>query len=134
MAMSLGSHGRPRADINMTPMIDVLLVLIIIFMVITPTTSRGLNALLPQPSPAASAPTPPSHDIVVTVNVDRTVSLNREPVLLADLHGRLLDLYRNHPSHVLFVRGQKGLEFQQVAEVIDIARGVGIDRVALMTR
>ena len=134
MAMSLGSHGRPRADINMTPMIDVLLVLIIIFMVITPITSHGLKALLPQPPHPSPPYTPPSHDIVVTVDGDRTVSLNQEPVLLPDLENRLLDLFRNHPNYVLFVRGQKGLEFQQVAEVIDIARGVGIDRVALMAQ
>jgi biopolymer transport protein ExbD len=134
MAMSLGSHGRHRADINMTPMIDVLLVLIIIFMVMTPTTPRGLNALLPQPPQASPPYTPPSHDIVVTVNGDGTVSLNQEPVLLAELSGRLVTLFRNHPNHVIFVRGQKGLEFQPVAEVIDIARGVGLDRVALMTQ
>jgi biopolymer transport protein ExbD len=132
--MSLGSDGRHRAEINVTPMIDVLLVLIIIFMVITPITSRGLDTLLPQPAPQDHpSSAPPSHDIVVTVNGDRTVSLNREPVPLADLHDRLVSLFGNHPNHVVFVRGQKNLEFQQVAEVIDIARGVGLDRIALMT-
>ena len=134
MAMSLGSKGRHRAEINVTPMIDVLLVLIIIFMVITPTTSRGLNTLLPQQSKDDGSPAPPSDDIVITVNGDRTVNINRELVLLADLHDRLQRLFANHPNHVLFVRGEKGLEFQQVAEVIDIARGVGLDRVALMTQ
>jgi biopolymer transport protein ExbD len=130
--MSFGPHGGFRANINMTPMIDVLLVLIIIFMVITPTTSHGLNALVPQPEsgPGAAAP---SGDIVITVNGDRTVSINQETVALADLPGRLQRLYANHPGHPLFVRGGKGLEFQQVAEVIDIARGVGLDRIALMT-
>ena len=135
MAMSLGSHGRHRAEINVTPMIDVLLVLIIIFMVIAPIPSRGLNALLPQSaSQDHRAAPPPSHDIVVTVNGDHTVSLNQEPVQLVDLHDRLLDLFGNHPNHVVFVRGQKGLEFRQIAEVIDIARGVGLDRIALMTQ
>jgi biopolymer transport protein TolR len=134
MSMSLGSNGRQRADINVTPMIDVLLVLIIIFMVITPLAPRGFNALLPQASPDHTGPTPPSHDIVVTVNGDHTVNLNRKPVQLADLHDRLLDLFRNHTNHVVFVRGEKGLEFQQIAEVIDIARGVGLDRIALMTQ
>jgi biopolymer transport protein ExbD len=130
--MSLGSTGGLRANINMTPMIDVLLVLIIIFMVITPTTSRGLNALVPQPESGAAAATP-SGDIVVTVNGDSTVNINRETVQLADLPDRLQRLFANHPGHPLFVRGGKRLEFQQVAEVIDIARGVGLDRIALMT-
>jgi biopolymer transport protein ExbD len=116
-------------------MIDVLLVLIIIFMVIAPIPSRGLNALLPQSaSQDHRAAPPPSHDIVVTVNGDHTVSLNQEPVQLVDLHDRLLDLFGHHPNHVVFVRGQKGLEFRQIAEVIDIARGVGLDRIALMTQ
>ena len=132
MAMSLGSRGGFHANINMTPMIDVLLVLIIIFMVITPTTSRGLNALVPQPESGPGADTP-SGDIVVTVNGDHTVNINQEIVTLSNLGDRLQRLYANHPGHPLFVRGGKGLEFQQVAEVIDIARGVGLDRIALMT-
>jgi biopolymer transport protein TolR len=132
MGMSLGGNGRPHANINMTPMIDVLLVLIIIFMVITPTTSHGLNALVPQQEsgPAATAP---SNDIVVTVNGDRTVSINRETIAIEELSGRLQRLYLNHPGHPLFVRGGKDLAFEQVAQVIDIARGVGLDRIALMT-
>ena len=132
MSMAVGGSGGPKSDINMTPMIDVLLVLIIIFMVITPTTSRGLNALVPQPEsgPAAAAP---SNDIVVTVNGDHTVSINRETIAIEELSGRLQRLYLNHPGHPLFVRGGKDLAFEQVAQVIDIARGVGLDRIALMT-
>lgn len=132
MGMSLGSRGF-HANINMTPMIDVLLVLIIIFMVITPTTSHGLKTLVPQQESGAAGAAAPSDDIVVTVNGDRTVSINREQVALADLSDRLRRLYANHPGHPLFVRGGKTLEFQHVAEVIDIARGVGLDRVALVT-
>jgi biopolymer transport protein TolR len=132
MGMSLGSGGRPHANINMTPMIDVLLVLIIIFMVITPTNSHGLKALVP-PSESGPSPETESNDIVVTVNGDHTVSINQETVRIEELSGRLQRLFVNHPGHPLFVRGGKQLEFQQVAEVIDIARGVGLDRIALMT-
>jgi len=110
MGMSLGGNGRPHANINMTPMIDVLLVLIIIFMVITPTTSHGLNALVPQQE-SGPTPTAPSNDIVVTVNGDRTVSINREAIAIEELSGRLQRLYLNHPGHPLFVRGGKDLAF-----------------------
>ena len=133
MGMSLGSGHGPRANINMTPMIDVLLVLIIIFMVITPTNSHGLKALIPQQDNNGPAPATESDDIVVTVNGDHTVSINRETVRIEELSGRLQRLFVNHPGHPLFVRGGRMLEFQQVAEVIDIARGVGLDRIALMT-
>ena len=132
MAMSLGPNGSLHANINVTPMIDVLLVLIIIFMVITPTTSRGLNTLVPQ-TESGAAPATPSDDVVVTVNRDQTVSINQETVALADLSDHLRRLFANHPGHPLFVRGGKDLDFEQVAVVIDIARGVGLDRIALMT-
>ena len=133
MAMSLGSRGH-RAEINVTPMIDVLLVLIIIFMVITPIAPHGLQALVPQPAPPDRGPSPPIHDVVVTVEGSDRVSLNQQPVALSDLGERLRLLYRDHPNHVIFVRGGKDLEFAPIAEVIDIAHGAGIDRVALMTQ
>lgn len=132
MGMSLGSRKGPQASINMTPMIDVLLVLIIIFMVITPRKSHGLNALVPQPATGA-APQSESNDVVLTVNDDRTVSINQQPIQLGELSGQLRRLFLDHPGHPLFVRGAGTLEFQQVAEVIDIARGAGVERVALMT-
>jgi len=130
MAMPLGNA---KAQINVTPMIDVLLVLIIIFMVITPTTSNGLKTLVPQPAPPDNNQVePPSHDIVITIRSDRTVRLNQEPVELANLPERLARLFRTEA--VVFVRGDKDLNFSQVAEVIDIARGAGLNRIALMTQ
>jgi len=133
MGMLAGGNRGQKADINMTPMIDVLLVLIIIFMVITPTVSRGLDALVPQTPDQQQPPPPPAHDVVITVLADRTLLLNREPVALAALRDRLARLFQSSPNRVIFVRGAKELEFQAVAEVIDIAHDAGIDRVALMT-
>jgi biopolymer transport protein ExbD len=122
-----------KAQINMTPMIDILLVLIIIFMVITPLTSTGLRTLVPQPASASLEQPAPARDIVITVGPDGTVRLNREPVKVTELRRRLTLLFRAASDHVVFVRGEKGLEFRAVAEVLDIASGAGLNRVALMT-
>ena len=126
MSMSVGNQ---KSQINVTPMIDVLLVLIIIFLVITPLTPQGLKTLVPQPAPADALPQSVSHDIVISVRADKTVWLNQEPVELSKLQARLKGL-----SGVVFVRGDRDLDFQQVAEVIDIARGAGLERIALMTQ
>jgi len=122
-----------KAQINLTPMIDILLVLIVIFMVITPLTPTGLPTLVPQPAAAGLEPPPPARDIVITVRPDGTVRLNQEPVDVTRLRRRLIQLFRTASGHVIFVRGEKGLEFRAIAEVIDIASGAGVTRVALMT-
>jgi biopolymer transport protein ExbD len=114
-------------------MIDVLLVLIIIFMVITPITPRGLPALVPQ-SAEDSIPQPPAHDIVITVLPDRQVSLNQEVMELGRLEDRLAVLFKTRATKVVFIRGDKGLEFREVAEVMDVAKGAGVGRIGLMTR
>jgi len=134
MGMSVGSNGGQKAEINVTPMIDVLLVLIIIFLVITPIASRGLNALVPQQAKSDDTPAPARHDIVISVAANGQVSLNQEPMDLATLHSRLLALFKTGASTVVFVRGEKDLPFAEVAQVIDIARGAGVDRIGLMTR
>jgi biopolymer transport protein TolR len=129
--MGMASGGDSRAEINMTPMIDVLLVLIIIFMVITPLTPAGLRTLVPQPPDAAEHES--SRDIVVTVELDGSLRLNAERIELLALYERLSRIYQARGDAVLFVRGDERLEFRQVAAVIDIAKGAGLQRVALMT-
>jgi biopolymer transport protein TolR len=135
MAMLVGGPGRLKAEMNITPMIDVLLVLMIIFMVILPDSSEGLRALAPQPASDAAKPTQES-PLVITVIDDITVRLNQEePVPIERLDAKLRDLFKTAANHVIFVRGEKeGLEYQYVARVIDIARGAGIEKVALMPR
>jgi len=134
MAMTLGGNGSPKAQINMTPMIDVLLVLIIIFMIITPLAPTGLNALVPQPAPADREQPAEAHDIVLTVQGDGTVRINQEPVELSRLADRLRLLFAAGCRQVVFVRAEKDMEFRLVAEVIDIAKGAGVDRIGLMTQ
>ena len=120
-----------KAEINMTPMIDVLLVLIIIFMVITPLTPTGLHSLVPQRPDASQHES--SSDIVATVERDGSIRLNAERIELLALQERLSRIYRARGDTVLFVRGDQGLEFRQIAAVIDITKGAGLQRVALMT-
>jgi biopolymer transport protein TolR len=132
MAMSLGRSSGQKAELNVTPLIDVLLVLLIIFMVITPSLSTGLDALVPQPS--SQKPSTPSDDIVISVQGDGTVLLNTETVAIADLNERLRAAFSIAADHVVFVRGDRQLDFQQIAEVIDIAKGAGWDRIALVTQ
>jgi biopolymer transport protein ExbD len=131
---TLNGKTRPlSADPNVTPLIDVLLVLLVIFMIVTPTRSRGLHASVPQPATQAAA-SPPDNDVVITVLRDKTVLLNHEVVTLQDLDTRLKQIFAAAPNHVLFVRGDRDLDFQQVAEVIDVAKGAGLNRIGLMTK
>jgi len=135
MAMAVGGGGRgPKADINMTPMIDVLLVLIIIFMVITPLTPHGLEALVPQPPPPNSKPNQSDlRTVVIVIEKDKSMKINQDPVEIANLGSRLEEIFKTRAERVVFVKGDPDLEFASVAQAIDIAHGAGIDKVGLMT-
>ena len=134
MGMAVGKKGGPTADINMTPMIDVLLVLIIIFMVITPLVPKGLDTLVPQPNPDASKQKPESNrTIVIQVLKGGGLKINQEEVTEATLGPRLLEIFKTRAERVAFVKGDDNLEFKEVAKVIDIAKGSGVDRIGLMT-
>jgi biopolymer transport protein TolR len=135
MGMAVGGpDGGPKSDINMTPMIDVLLVLIIIFMVITPLTPKGLEALVPQPPPPG---TPPSQSdqrtVVIVVDAQHNYMINQEPTTEETMGKRLEEIFKTRAERVVFVKGDSGLDFMWVAKAIDIAHGAGIDKVGLMT-
>ena len=135
MSMEIG-EGTEGAmyEINMTPMIDVLLVLLIIFMVITPLTPKGLEALVPQPN-ENEVEQPPSdiRTVVVSVNANKSILINRDPIQLEGLEDRLRDIFKTRAERVMFVRGAPTLDFRDVAQVIDIGKGAGVDRIGLLT-
>lgn len=129
--MQLGGD-KVAAIINVTPLIDVLLVLLIVFMLL-PSHTRGLKSEVPQP-PLENQPVIPNpQHLVLRIQKDRSIDINSQPVLLAELEERLRSLFAVRPDGVLFVDGAGDLDFADVATVIDIARGAGVERIGLMT-
>jgi biopolymer transport protein ExbD len=135
MGMAVGNVGSVKSDINMTPFIDILLVLLIIFMVIAPVTPKGLEALVPQPAqPNAAQQASDTRTVVISINKDKSMLINQEPVTEDRLGFRLEEIFKSRAERVVFVKGDPDLEYRYVANAIDIAKGAGIDKVGLMTQ
>lgn len=135
MGMAVGGKKGLISDMNIVPLIDVLLVLLIIFMVITPLTPKGLEALVPQPPPpgAQADPDLQAKTVVVQVGVGGTLKINQEDSTWTTLGPRLEEIFKTRAERIAFIKGEDTVLFQDVARAIDIMRESGIEKVGLMT-
>ena len=136
MSMSVGARKGPSAEINVTPLIDVLLVLLIIFMVILPEHSLGELAQIPLPSTETPAMNPPQPIVIQLKDAGEgqrpALSINQKQVNWEDLEGTLQGIYRERVERVGFVKGDPEVEFAFVAEVLDISHRAGADQIGLL--
>ena len=125
------SGTRPRSDINITPLIDVLLVLIVIFMVITPLAPQGIDASIPHQAPSeVSAPVP---SLILSLDGNGAIFLNQEMLNFVSLAPRLREIFSTRADRTLFVQADDAILFNDVAHLIDAARGAGAGRIGLLT-
>ena len=136
MGMAVGGKkGGAMSDMNVVPLIDILLVLIIIFMVITPLTPKGLEALVPQPSPPDTKQQQELEQKTVVVQVleNNVLKINEDAADWDSLGTRLNDIFKLRAEKVAFVKGDDTIVFAQVARAIDIMRASGVEKVGLIT-
>lgn len=135
MAMSAGGDGGGLTnDINVTPMIDVLLVLLIIFMVIVPMARKTIDVQLPDPTPQPQPPGPPPSNIVLTIMEGGKFKINAEEQPRSNLGKRLKEIYDPRPDKLIFIKGDSNAVYQDVIFAMDVARGAGVKVIGHMPK